>query len=99
MQAGHDLGEQGFLGGAVAEVAGDRLDQRLFLAQDQLTQGLEPGAALLGRGHGVGAVGGALGGQQRLQSLYLLLVLLEIGNVGDHGGVLSGSGGMEWNDF
>jgi hypothetical protein len=45
------------------------------------------------------SVGGALGGQQRLQSLYLLLVLLEIGNVGDHGGVLSGSGGMEWNDF
>ena len=65
MQAGHDLGEQGFLGGAVAEVAGDRLDQRLFLAEDQLAQGLEPGAALLGRGHGVGAVGGALGGQPR----------------------------------
>ena len=52
VQAGHDLGEQGLVGGARAEVPVDGLDQRLLLLEQQVAQGLQPPHAL--RGVGIG---------------------------------------------
>ncbi|MCY1434732.1 hypothetical protein D9M71_508000 [compost metagenome] len=87
MEAGHDLGQQGLVGRAVAEVLGNGRDQRLLFAEQQLAQGTQPLDALVGAGHRVGAEGFALTLEEALQLADLLLGLLQVGDVGDHGAV------------
>ncbi len=88
MQAGHQLGEQGFVGAAVAEILGYRLDQRLALVTEHVAQGVEPLDALLGRRHGVSFECLPLNGKAALQLTDLLLTVLqalfEVSDVGDH---------------
>jgi len=40
VQAGHQFGEQGFIGAAVAEILADRIDQGLALIAQQVLQRL-----------------------------------------------------------
>ncbi|MCY1281471.1 hypothetical protein D9M70_302810 [compost metagenome] len=87
VQAGHDLGQQGLVGRAVAEVPGDGGDQGVLLGEQQLAEGVQPLDALVGAGHGVGAKSLALALEERLQLADLLLGLLQVGDVGDHGAV------------
>ena len=88
MQAGHQFGEQGFIGAAVAEILGDGANQCFTLVAEQVAQGVEPLDALLGRGHRVGLEGLALQGKVLLQLAELLLALLQalfkVSDVGDH---------------
>jgi len=86
MQAGHQFGEQGFVGAAMAEVLADRIDQRLAFVAEHFAQGLEPLLALRGRRHRVGGIGAALGVEQALE-LIQCLGILRVGNVGRHGAV------------
>ncbi|MCY1433870.1 hypothetical protein D9M71_499100 [compost metagenome] len=87
VEAGHDFGEPRLVGGAIAEVLGDGGDQRVLLGEQQLAEGLQPLDALLGAGHGVRAKGLALALEEGFQLADLLLALLQVGNVGDHGAV------------
>ncbi len=85
VQAGHDLGEQGLVGGARAEVPVDGLDQCLLFLEQQVAQGLQPLHALRGVGHRLRQVGGALAGEEGFELVDFLLALLQVGDIGDHG--------------
>ncbi len=84
VQARHQLGQQCFVGAAVAEILADGVDQGLSFVAQYLAQCLEPLSALFGRWHRVGGVGLALGIEERLQLVQLLLRLVQVGNVGRH---------------
>lgn len=84
VQARHQLGQQCFVGAAVAEVLADGVDQGLAFVAQYLAQCLEPLSALFGRWHRMGRVGLALGIEERPQLVQLLLRLVQVGNVGRH---------------
>ncbi|MNE97568.1 hypothetical protein D3C80_1959380 [compost metagenome] len=86
VQARHQFGEQGFIRAAVAEILADRLDQGLALVTQQVAQGFEPLLALSRRWHRVGRVCQTLGGKQVVKFAQGLLGVLQVGNVGGHGG-------------
>ncbi|MNE13377.1 hypothetical protein D3C80_1062090 [compost metagenome] len=61
LHAGHQLGQEGFVGAALAEILADGVDQGLLLLDQQLMHGLEPLAPLRSGRHGVGCERLALG--------------------------------------
>ncbi|MCY1184529.1 hypothetical protein D9M73_252330 [compost metagenome] len=61
LDAGHQLGQQRFIGTAMAEITTDSVDQGLLFLKQHLMHGLEPLATFCSAGHGVGCERLALG--------------------------------------
>ena len=85
MQRRHDFGQQGFIGGAVAEIRADGVDQGLLFTAQQLKQGLQPLPALFQGRQRVAGKGAALALEGGLQLVNLLLAVMQVGDVGNHG--------------